>query len=91
MSQFATCLVLIVLSCLSPGPGSVTIISGQGQTTDVKVLDRGDDWQCLPMEERDRAKNEIHEISNSAISAIVALHVTLAMVHQDGGVLLLST
>ena len=68
MSEFVTYLMLVVV-CLSPGPGSVILISGQGQTTDVQVLERGDDWQCPPMEERERARNEIHQIANSAILA----------------------
>jgi hypothetical protein len=74
MSCFVTYLILrLVVVCLSPGPGSVIIISGQGQRTDVKVFrDRGDDWQCPPMEERERARNEIHQIANSAILATTA-------------------
>ena len=68
MSEFVAYLT-IVIACLSPGPGSV---SGQGQKTDVKVLERGDDWQCPPMEERERAKKEIHQIANSAILATIA-------------------
>ena len=35
-----------IVLCLYPGPGSVIVISGQGQKTDIKVLDRGDDQQC---------------------------------------------
>ena len=63
-------LVLLSMVCLSPGPRSV--ISGQGQKTNtIKVLDRGDDWQCPPMEERERARNEIHQIVNSAILATI--------------------
>ena len=42
--------------------------SDQMQTTDVKVLERGDDWQCPSMEERERAKNEIHQTANSVIA-----------------------
>ena len=68
MSEFVAYLT-IVIACLSPGPGSV---SGQGQKTDVKVLERGDDWQCPPMEERERAKKEIHQIANAAILATIA-------------------
>ena len=29
--------------------------------TEVKMLERGDDWQCPSMEERERARNEIHQ------------------------------
>ena len=46
MSRFVTSLVLVVLSYLSLGPGSVIIVSGQGQVVDIKLLDRGDDQQC---------------------------------------------
>ena len=68
MSEFVTYLMLVVI-CLSPGPGSVIVISGQEQTTDVQVLERGDDWQCPPMEERERARNRIRQIANSTILA----------------------
>ena len=71
MSQFVAYLVLVLLSCLSPGPGLVIVISGQGQKINTKVLDRGDDWQCPPMEERERARNEIHQIANSEILATI--------------------
>ena len=40
MSHFVMYLTLIVLNCLSPGPGSVIIISGQGQKTSTKVLEK---------------------------------------------------
>ena len=63
MSQFVTCLVLIVLSYLSPGPGSVIIVSGQGRKTDIKVLDRSDDWQCASVGERERAQSELRQIA----------------------------
>ena len=46
---------------------SVILASGQGQKTSVKVLERGDDWQCPSMEERETMRNEIHQIANSAI------------------------
>ena len=36
--------------------------------TDVKMLERGDDWQCPSMEERERARNEIHQIIHSVIT-----------------------
>jgi hypothetical protein len=72
MSRFITYLVLVV-AYLSPGPGSVIVISGQGQKTDTKVLDRGDDQQCASVEERERARNEIRQITHSAIAATIAL------------------
>ena len=70
MSEFVTYLTLVtVIVSLLPGPGSFIIISGQGRMTDVQVLERGDDWQCPPMEERERARNRIHQIANSTILA----------------------
>ena len=61
--------------CLIPGPGSVIIISDQGQKTDIKVLDRNDNQQCASMEETGRARNEIRQIANSAIlAATVYIH-----------------
>ena len=76
MSQFVTCLVLIMLSCLSPGPGSVIIVSGQGQMIDIKLLNRGSDQQCASVGERERARNGIRQIViNSAIlAATVHIH-----------------
>ena len=59
----------LVTLYLTPGPGSVIIISGQGQKMDIKVLDRNDNQQCASMEEIGRARNEIRQISNSAILA----------------------
>ena len=73
MSQFVTCLVLVVLSHLSPGPGLIIVISGQGQKTNIKILEACRDGQCASAEERERARNEIHQITNSAIAATVAL------------------
>ena len=75
MSQFVAYLVLVLLNCLSPGPGSVIVVSGQGQKTNTKVLEEGDDWQCPPMEERERTRNEIHQIANSTILAIATGHI----------------
>ena len=69
MSRFVAYLILVVLSCLSLGPGSVTIISGQGQEMDIKVLDRGGDQQCALAEKRERAISEIRQIMDSAILA----------------------
>ena len=71
MSEFVAYLTLVV-ACLSLGPGSVVVISNQGQKTDVQILERGDDWQCPPMEDRERARNRIHQIAISAILAIIA-------------------
>ena len=69
MSQFVAYLVLVLLNRLSPGPGSIIVISGQGQKTSTKVLEEGGDCQCASVEGRERARNEIHQIANSAILA----------------------
>ena len=48
-------------------PSSV-VTSGQGQLTNVKVLETdGCDLQCPSVEEREAVRNEIHQIANSAI------------------------
>ena len=63
--------VHLVLSVLwLSAPGSVSIASGQVQMADTKVLERGDDWQCPPMEERERARNEFHQLANSVILSV---------------------
>ena len=53
MSRTIVYLILLIFFWLS-ALGSVIIVSGQGQLTDVQVLERGDDWQCPSMEERER-------------------------------------
>ena len=76
MIRFVAYLILVVLSCLSqaPGPGSVIIISGQGQEMDInlKVLDRGGDQVCALAEEKERAISEIRQIVDSEILATIA-------------------
>ena len=69
---------LLVSVLLLFAPGSVRIASGQGQMTDVKVLERGNDWQCPSMEERERARNEIHQIINSVIETTLPTTTTTA-------------
>ena len=59
----------LILLCLSPGSGSVIIVSGQRFVA--KVLDRGDSQQCASAEERDRIRNEIDQIASSAILATI--------------------
>ena len=39
--------------------------------TGVEVLERGDDWPCPLMEERERARNEIYQIASSVIGSSV--------------------
>ena len=63
---------LLSVLCLS-APGSVSIASGQGEVTDIKVLERDDDWQCPTTEERERARNEIHQTANSVIAGFAAI------------------
>ena len=48
-------------------PGSFIIASGQ--MTTVKVLERGNDWQCPSVEERERARNEINQVVTAVISS----------------------
>ena len=69
MSWIVTYSVLSVL-CLCSRFGSVIIASGQGEMTEVKVLERGDDWQCPSMEERESARSEIHQIAYSIMSSV---------------------
>ena len=70
---------LLSILCPIPQLGSVTTASGQGQTTDIKVLERGDCAQQCPsmtvspslsMKEREEARSELHQITNSAILAV---------------------
>ena len=71
MNWIIVCLLLSIL-CLTPQYGSVIIASGQGQMTDVKVLENGDsDMQCPSMEDRETARNELYQIANSVIKATV--------------------
>ena len=67
-------LMLCVL-WLSP-TGSVITASGQGQLTDVQVLERGDDWQCPSLEERERAKYEIHQTVATVITTTTSTRST---------------
>ena len=54
--------------------GSDIIANGQGQhfKTNVRVLERGNNWQCTSEEERERARHEICQITISVIAAIIA-------------------
>ena len=63
--------VYCMLSVLCMSPGSVTMVTGQGQVTEVKVLEGVDDGQCPSMEEREGAINEIHQIAYSEILATI--------------------
>ena len=58
-------LIVSVLSLYS------TPIICQVQLTDVKVLERGDDWQCASTEERGRARSELHQVINSVIATML--------------------
>ena len=59
-----------VFSLLCLSSGSVIIASGQMQMIDIKVLERGEHGQCSSMEERGRARNEIHQFMGSVVMAI---------------------
>ena len=61
--------VYLVISVLCLYPGSFIIASGQGQIMGFKVLKSGDNGQCPSMEERERARNELHQIIESAIAS----------------------
>ena len=60
--------LIVFFLVLYLSPGSVIIASGQGQTTGLQVLERSDDWQCASLEERERARNKIHQITESVIT-----------------------
>ena len=59
--------VLLTLLWMS-ATWSVIVASGQGQKTNVRILEGGDDGQCPSIEKRERARNEIHQI----ISLVIA-------------------
>ena len=65
--------VYLVLSLLCLSCGSVATASGLVQITDIKVyvLEKGDNnyWQCALIEERERARNEIHQLAMSVVSS----------------------
>ena len=61
---------LVMLLWLS-APQSVVVASEQGQKTSIKVLERGDDWQCPSVEEREAMRNEIHQIVASVIASSI--------------------
>ena len=61
MISFNINLALLVILWLSAAPRPV---NSQMEMTDIKVLERGGDWQCASMEERERTRNEINIISN---------------------------
>ena len=60
---------LLLVSVLYLYLGAATI-RGQLQLTDIKVLQSGGTRMCSSMEERERAKNDIHQITNSIIGQI---------------------
>ena len=65
-------LALLMLSVLWLFPNSLIIASGQGKVTDVKVLERSNcDSQCPSVEERERARNEIHQITFQTIRSSI--------------------
>ena len=68
--MFVLCSLLLFLWLSVPG-SLINTASGQGQKTNAKVLQRGDDWQCPSVEERERARNEIYQIVDSVIASSV--------------------
>ena len=60
-------IAFLMLSALSLCPGSLMTTSGQGQVTEIKVLQGGDDGHCSSVEERERARNKIHQIVRNSV------------------------
>ena len=58
---------ILLLFWLS-APWSVNVASAQVQMTDFKVLEGGNDGRCASVEEREEARNEIHQIVTSVIA-----------------------
>ena len=69
--------LLIVFLVLWLSNGLVAAADGQLQMTDIKVLERGDDGQCSSVEEKERALNEIHQITDSVIASMSMCNGTL--------------
>ena len=77
---------LICALCLWLTPRLVILANGWVQTTNMKVLERDDSLQYPSTEEREKAREEIHQITNSAI-----LHLQTCAVDHLGDALVLST
>ena len=61
---------LVSVLCLS-APWSVSIASGQVQTTDaIRTLQGGDDGQCPSIEERERTRSDLSQIVASVIATM---------------------
>ena len=78
MSWTIVYLFFSVLWLSAPGP--VITANGQGQKTDVQVVERDNDWQCPSMEKRDKARNKI---ANSAI--LLAAKIATGHIHTCNG------
>ena len=61
--------VYLVLRILCLSLRSVITASAQDQMINIQVLARGNDGQCLSMEERERARNRINRISTQVIAS----------------------
>ena len=70
---YISLLLSVIILWLSAAPRSV---DSQMEMTDIKVLERGDDWQCASIEERERARNEINIISNQVIANVTGCNGT---------------
>ena len=63
-------------------PGSVKTASGQGQVTDtIRVLHGGGNGQCSSMEERERARSDIHQIAIHSATHSFTCNGTLGWRH----------
>ena len=68
--------VYCVLSVVCLSPGSVDTAYGWGEMTEFKVLEGSEDKQCASTGERESARNELHQITDSAILATTAPRYT---------------
>ena len=68
--MFVLCPLLLLLWLSAPG--SVIITGGQAQMVGINVREKGNDGQCLSVEERERARNNIHQIAFSVGIAVAS-------------------
>ena len=80
---------MIAVLCLL---SSIIIATRGQQGLEIKVLPTSVGGQCPLAKERERARNEIHQLVNKTVYDIAASNShTCNAAHQDGSELLLST
>ena len=86
LAKFSTIIVLCLLS-------SIVIATRGQQGLETKVLPPSVGGQCPSVEERERVRNEIHQLVNNIVasSTHTSYSHTCITAHQDGSELLLST